>query len=410
MQAVAPSGNPFSIELPAEEELRCRQYGQARFLLCLAELGALLGVLLLLTFSGAARSLLDGSRSLFANRWAADLGYLLLIGVIVRAVQLPAHFLGEHWLERRFGLSRQRFKQWALEWITRSAVFGLVTLVLLFAVTETLRWWMWLIVPWSLAFLFGRNLFHDYVYNPVLSLFYPVQFLRRETFMLPGLGKRTLPVYQVQVSHRTRRANASIRLRGERTAIYVTDTLIDEFSDGEERVVMAHEFGHLYDHLHLETRTPSGIAQAQRKLMLGSGQLLAGLMSLLILHITAPWLGLAGAHDLAGIPLLAALTLFLARSFDPFLCREARRDEQDADRYALAITGDVPNYVSVMRKLRWMNLEESTSNPISRFFLDTHPSYSERVHLAKVYRRRHSQRKGGYRWRGWKCIQRHGRR
>lgn len=410
MQAVAPGGNEFSIELPAEEELLCRQYARARSLLCLSELGTLLGVLLLLTFSGASRYLLDATRDVISPRWAADLGYLILIGIIVRAAQLPAHFVGEHWLERRFGLSGQRFDQWALEWITRSVVFGLVTLALLFAVTETLRWWMWLIVPWSLAFLFGRNLFHDYVYNPVLTLFYPVHFLRRETFVLPGLGKRTLPVYQVQVSHRTRRANASIRLRGERTAIYVTDTLIDEFTDGEERVVMAHEFGHLYDHLHLETRTPSGIAQANRKLMLGSGQLLAGLVSLVIIHFAAAWLGLEGAHDLAGVPLLAALTLILARAFDPFLCEEARRDEKDADQYALAITGDVPNYVSVMRKLRWMNLEESTAHPVIRFFFDTHPSYSERVHLARVYRRRHSQRKGGYHWRGWRCIQRHGRR
>ena len=173
---------------------------------------------------------------------------------------------------------------------------------------------------------------------------------------------------------------------------------------------MAHEFGHLYDHLHLETRTRAGVTQAQRKLALGSGQLLAGVVSLCSVQLFAPWLGFQGAHDLAAVPLLAALTLVLARVFDPFLCAEARKDEQDADQYALAITGDVPNYVSVMRKLRRMNLEESTAHPLSHLLLDTHPSYTERVNLARSYRRRHQQRKGGYRWRGWRSIQRHGRR
>ena len=410
MQAAIPGATSFSIDLPDSDEEQCRQYGRSRFILNLGEFGVLAGVLLLLTFSGAARTLLTVTRTAGEPRWAADLTYLLAIGVIVRAVQLPVHFLGEHWLERRFELTPQRMSQWAVEWATRSVVFGLVTLLLLFAVTETLRWWMWVVVPWSLAFLFGRNLFYDWIYYPVQNLFYPVHFLRNETFALPGLGRRTLPVFQVQVSHRTRRANASIRLRGERTAIYVTDTLIDEFTDGEERVVMAHEFGHLYDHLHLERRTPAGIAQAQRKVKLGSAQLLAGLASLLLVQLFGGQLGLQGAHDLSAIPLLAALTLILARALDPLLCIEARKDEQDADEYALRITGDVPNYVSVMSKLRWMNLEESTHSPFSRLFFDTHPSYSERVDLAKRYRRRHSSRKGGYQWRGWRAVQRHGRR
>ncbi|MCC2669808.1 MAG: endopeptidase [Armatimonadetes bacterium] len=410
MQAAIPGANSFSIDLPDSEERLCRQYGRSRFALNLVEFGVLFGVLLLLTFTGGARSLLSMTRGFGEPRWAGDLVYLLVIGIIVRAVQLPAHFLGEHWLERRYGLSSQTLWQWAAEWLTRSAVLGLVTLLLLFAVTETLRWWMWVVLPWSLAFLFGRNLFYDWIYYPLQGLFYPVHFLRRESFELPGLGRRTLPVYQVQVSHRTRRANASIRLRGPRTAIYVTDTLIDEFTDGEERVVMAHEFGHLYDHLHLETRTRAGIAQAQRKLKLGSAQLLAGLASLLLVQLFGSRLGLQGAHDLAAIPLMAALTLFLGRTLDPLLCEAARKDEQDADEYALRITGDVPNYVSVMRKLRWMNLEESTPNPLSRFLFDTHPSYSERVDLAKRYRRRHQSRKGGYQWRGWRAVQRHGRR
>jgi STE24 endopeptidase len=392
----------------AEEEL-CRRYGRARFLLNVAEFCVPLGMLVLLTFSGGARSLLTLSHPTGLSVWIGDLEFLVLIGFLVRLALLPLQFAGEHWLDRRFGLSHQSLASWAWEWLCRSIVFGFGTVLLLFPVMESLRWIPVLIVLWCAVFVFGRRLFFDCVYYPLIACFYPVRFLRNETFALPGVGKITLPVYQVRVSHNTRRANAGIRLRGKKTAIYVTDTLIDEFTDGEERVVMAHEFGHLYDHLHLEERTRAGVAQAHRKLRLGSVQLLAGLVSLLIMHLLAPTLGLQGVHDLAGFPLLAALTLGLGQLLSPLLCAEARRDERDADEYALAVTGDVGNYISVMRKLRRMNLEESCSGPLCRLLFDTHPSYTERVRLAMEYRRRHHRHKAPH-WRGWRNVQRTGRR
>jgi Zn-dependent protease with chaperone function len=144
--------------------------------------------------------------------------------------------------------------------------------------------------------------------------------------------------------------------------------------------------------------------------MLGSAQFLAGGVSLCLVHLFSPLFHLHGVQDLSGFPLLAALTLALAYCLSPLLCSEARRDERDADEYALAVTGDVENYVSVMRKLRRMNLEERDYHPWSRFFFDTHPSYAERVHLAQQYRRRHPSRRKAPHWRGWRHIQRHGRR
>jgi STE24 endopeptidase len=396
------------IELSPAEEALCARYCRTRLLLSLAEIGVLLVLLAGLTLTRTSTSLL--ALCAVGPGWENHLLYLLLLGCLARTAQFPFQLLGEFWLDRRAGLSHQSLGSWLWEWFCRSVLFAAATVVVLFPVVETLRWWPILALPWCVLFMFGRNLFYDYLYYPLLSLFYPVRFLRYETFPVPGVDRVTLPVYQVQVSHKTRRANAAIRLRGKKTAIYVTDTLIDEFTDGEERVVMAHEFGHLYDHLHLEERTRAGVAQAHRKLMLGSAQLLAGAVSLLALHLTAPLLGLNGVQDLAGFPLLAALTLVLAHLFAPFLCAEARRDERDADEYALAVTGDVENYVSVMRKLRHLNLEESCPSPISRFLFDTHPSYSERVHLAHHYRRRYSRRKKSQHWRGWRGIQRHGRR
>lgn len=398
-----------SIELAPAEEEQCRSYNRAKVNLGVAEFVVLIATLVVLTFSGAAEALVAATHRATYPVWAGDLTYLLAVGLVTRLILLPFHYLNEHWLEVRYGLSSQSARAWLWEWFCRSTVFGVATLCVLFPVVETLPWWKWLILPWCVLFVLLRGWFFEYVYYPLLACFYPVSFLRYETFSMPGVGKRTLPVYEIKVSHRTRRANASIRLRGERTAIYVTDTLIDEFTDGEERVVMAHEFGHLYDHLHLEARTRAGVAQAHRKLAWGSVQVLAAVASFLALHVGAPAIGLTGVQDLAGFPLLAATTLTLATILTPLLCAEARRDERDADEYALAVTGDVGSYVSVMRKLRRMNLEESDARGIGYLLFGTHPSYNERVLLALQYRRRLRRRKVRP-WRGWRHIQRHGRR
>lgn len=410
MAHAAVNPEAFCIDLSDAEEELCRQYGHAKLYLALTELLLLLGVLAALTFTGGAAVLDAYARVPGAPAWTHDLIFLILVGLVARLALFPLQLFNEHWLDRRYGVSCQSLPSWAWEWFCRSAAFGLAVVVTLFPVVETLRWWPLLVLPWCAAFLLVRPLFYNLIYYPLLSWFYPVRFLRKESFNLPGIGQRTLPVYEVQVSHKTRRANAAIRLRGDRSAVYITDTLARECCSAEERVVMAHEFGHLYDQLHLETHTRAGVAQAYRKLMLGTAQLAAGIASLTLLHLLAPALHLRPEWHLHTFPLLAALTLALAHLFSPFLCAEARRDEQDADEYALSITGDVESYVSVMRKLRRLNLEESTFHFLSRFLFDTHPSYRERVHLAMHHRRRVHHRRKGRTWRGWKQIQHHGRR
>jgi STE24 endopeptidase len=395
------------LRLPEAEERRCRRYAYYRLVLSFLELVAPVTLLAGLTLGGGAGALLALVAPL--PPLAAQVSYLALLGVLVHVVLLPIQFSREHWLERKFGISRQGSVSWLVEWTARSAITGAALAAALLPVVATLRWWPALALFWCTLFLPARAAFFRLLYYPLLASFYPVSFLRHETFSLPGVGRITLPVYLVRVGHKTRRANAGIRIHGSKRAIYVTDTLLEAFNDEEERVVMAHEFGHLYDQLHLEERTRTGIAQAHRKLLLASAQILSALAALTLMHFLAPRLGLAGVADLAGFPLLAGFTLLLSHGLSPLLYAEARRDEHDADNYALQITGDLRSYVSVMRKLRRLNLEESAPSGLTRLLLDTHPSYVARVREALGYRPRRRRRRPAH-WRGWRHIQRHGRR
>jgi Zn-dependent protease with chaperone function len=317
---------------------------------------------------------------------ALDL-FLMLLGV--RFALLPLHWITGYRLERRFKLLRQSAWNWLGDWALVTFLFAVLATAFLTPVVSTLRWWPWLLVPWIVVYIVLRALFYQWLFLPVVSLFYPVRFLRAESFYLPGIGRRIMPVYEVKVSDKTRRMNACVLLNGSSGSVLVTDTLIDDFTDAEERVAIAHEFGHLYDRLFLEERTTFGLAQARRKIFLTAGGLLiAATVTLAMMEFLARPLGFGGVADLAAVPLEAALMLCFTQLLAPFTNAESRTDEREADEYALRITRDPQSYLSVMRKLRRVNLEESSPCFLDRFLFGDHPTYIERLQMGRDYQRR----------------------
>jgi STE24 endopeptidase len=383
--------------LDEEEEAVCARYARVKFGWAVAEMALLLATLAGLTLTGAAGAI----ASYLAGLTRSDLGhtflFLVATGLLVRLAVLPVQFASEHVVERLFGLSRQSALDWLADWVLATTVFGGMLLLFLTPLVLTMHWvheWYWCLLltpPWLAAFCLLRAFYYRKLYLPVLSLFYPVRYLTAESFFLPGIGRRQMAVYEVEVAKKTRRCNACVILSGGTGSVLVTDTLVDQFSDAEEKVVIAHEFGHLYDRLFLEERTSAGLAQARRKLWFaGGGWLGVAILGLCVVQLLESPLGLH-VDDLAAFPLEVALVLGLGQLLAPLLNAESRIDEREADEYALKITRDVESYFAVMNKLRRINLEESAPGALDRLFYGTHPSYLERCQIG------HSFAKGGSR-------------
>jgi Zn-dependent protease with chaperone function len=369
-------------------ERQCERYARLKLWLSAFEYLLLMGTLASLTLTGAAGGWLHALRIELGAPYLVMFVYLAGGAAAARLAVLPVQFISGHLVERRFGISRQSAIQWLTEWAVTSLLFSLPLLLLATPLVMFLRWWPLLLLPVVVGLLALRLLYYEWLFLPLLSLFSPVRFLRTECLHLPGLGRRMLPVYEVQVSHKTRRANAGILL-GRHPRVLVTDTLIDAFTDAEERVAIAHEFGHLYDHLFLEVRTAFGLGQARRKLLWnGAAWLIAAWMTFGLESWAAPALGLPRVGDPAAAPLLAAMFLLFVPVVLPLANAEARVDEREADEYALKITHDAPSYLSLMEKLKRLNLEERRPGFISRLFFDTHPSYLERIRLGRAFRSR----------------------
>jgi STE24 endopeptidase len=377
----------------AEERL-CALYSRARFRFLLLEMGLLALFLVWISVTGEAH-LLDEVLNRCLPPGFAHIGlYLFLTLLAVRFTLLPLHWVAGYRLERRFKLLHQSPLSWLRDWCVVTLLFAGLATLFLTPVVFTLRWWPWLLIPWIVVYVALRAFYYRWLFLPVVSLFYPIRYLRAESFYLPGIGRRLMPVYEVKVSDKTRRMNACVLLNGQSGSVLVTDTLIDDFTAAEERIAIAHEFGHLYDHLFLEEQTSAGLAQARRKVMLtGGGLLVAAAATLAGMELLAPALGFSGVADLGAVPLEAALMLVCTQLIAPFTNREARTDEREADEYALRITRDPESYLSVMRKLRRVNLEESRPCFLDRFLFGDHPTYLERLQMGREYQRRFADEK-----------------
>jgi STE24 endopeptidase len=179
-------------------------------------------------------------------------------------------------------------------------------------------------------------------------------------------------VFEWGLGAKSRRANAALVGSGGTRRILLSDTLLNEYSDDEIEVILAHELAH-----HVRRDIAKGIL-LEFLLLLVAGAAAA-------FAITAVWLrlGLRGPADPAGLPvlLLAAGAVMLAAT--PLVNAVSRYNERKADEFALASTQRRDAFVSAMRRLGAQNLSEESPSKASVWMFHTHPPIAERIAAAK---------------------------
>src|SRR4030095_12347857 len=108
-------------------------------------------------------------------------------------------------------------------------------------------------------------------------------------------GTRIVGVYEWALGAKTRKANAALTGLGATRRILVSDTMLEQYSDDEIEVVLAHELGH---HVHHDI---------WRALALERALILLGFfVADVTLRTMGAQLGLQALTDPAGVPLLVA--------------------------------------------------------------------------------------------------------
>jgi STE24 endopeptidase len=241
------------------------------------------------------------------------------------------------------------------------------------------RWWLWAaggMVLFSIALTsLGPVLF--------LPIFYKLQRIEdpdltaRLTRVAEREGARVIGVYRMDMSSKTRRANAMVAGLGKTQRVILGDTLLEGFTPDEIEVVVAHEVAH-YKHRDLWT----GIVVSAALTLVGL--LIAGR----VLDALAGRGPLEGRADLAALPLLLLSLGVFGLITMPLGNLWSRWRESEADRAALRATGMTIPFIGAMRRLATLNLANAEPNPLVEALLYSHPSIARRIAMAERFEAR----------------------
>jgi len=336
-------------------------------------LGGFFAVALIL--SGLAQTLKVLVQSSTGRPMLVVAGYFFLLTVTYSVLTFPLEYYGGFRLPHRFGLSNQTLR----EWLVDEAKSGLLGLALGLIVVETVYFllgalpdWWWLVTA-GLMLVFGvimANL------APVLlvPIFYKLKLLEDESLeaRLKSLAERARTtvrgVYTIDLSSKTKAANAMVMGLGNTRRIVLGDTLLDHYRSDEIETILAHELGH------------------QSRHDLWWGLLLQSLLSvggLYAANLALRWgvqvLGYSGLDDVASMPFLAlVMGAFLAVT-TPLVNAFSRWREWMADEYALRITDKPRAFVSAMVRLANQNMADVDPEPWVEFLLYSHPAVGKRI-------------------------------
>lgn len=339
-------------------------------------------VLVILLATGFSRSLRSAAEAFSSNPTLVVLVYVVFLSAITEIGTLPLGFYSGFLLERRYGLLNERLGSWAIDQVKAFAI-GLVfgcggAAVVYFCIRwSPTGWWLPAGVVFALVIVGMANL------APVLllPLFYSVKPLADESLrarlvaLANRAGARVVGVYEWGLGDKSKKANAALAGLGGTRRILVSDTMLKDYTEDEIEVVLAHELAH---HVH---------GDIWKGVVFESALVVAGLfLASRVLGRLAPWFGIAGPADVAGLPLLLLAAGAVSLVMLPAALAMSRAYERAADRFALSLTRNPAAFVSAMKRLGAQNLAEEDPSKLVEWLFYSHPPLRERIAAAQAFR------------------------
>lgn len=368
-----------SIPNPERQE-KARQYARLNRRLMLVNLALSGGYSLAWLLLGWSKQLSFTVQSLTANPWLQVALYLLAFGGILYLFNLPLSWIESYHLPHRFELSTQTWRGWIIDQLKGLAVGGLLGLLVLEIVYAVLRaapqsWWIW-----ATLFLLFFNVLLGYLAPvllfPIFNKFKPLgeehaDLVERLKQLGQRAGAHVEGVYEMDMSRRTKAANAALTGLGRTRRIILGDTLLREFSADEIETVLAHELGH---HVHKDIP----LLMAVSALVTVVGMFLVSLL----MAWGVPFFGFGAVGELGTLPLfLLAFGAFQLLVL-PLVNALSRWRERLADQYAIQVTGKPAVYAAALARLADQNLAEADPEPWVEWLLYDHPPIGKRIAMA----------------------------
>jgi Zn-dependent protease with chaperone function len=367
-----------AVAIDPDRQTAARAYARARHRLLLINL--IVSFLLVAGFllSGASVWLKD-LLAFAGNRWLLVTLYLAIVFIGYEIITLPLSWYGGSVLPHRFDMSTQTPRGWLTDEaksLGLGLLFGVPIALGVYWLLDSqpTTWWIWASVAATVLGVI-MNFLAPVLLLPIFYKLTPLDdhaLVARVTALAEKTGLRIAGVYTINLSSRTRAANALFMGMGRTKRIALGDTLYAEFPPDEIETVIAHELGHQVHHdLPLEV-----VVQA-----------VFTTCGLFVAHLFLQWgvarFGLEGSADVAALPLLVLAAAIFSLLTMPLANAISRWRERLADDFALRVTGKPTAFASAMTRLANQNLAQVAPPRWLVWLLYTHPPISERIAAAQ---------------------------
>jgi STE24 endopeptidase len=324
--------------------------------------------LIYLWSSGGAAALRDTLRRRAHSETEVRFLFGAALALVARAAALlPSFYL--YRVERTMELTVELTRVWGLFWIghTLLAMFvaGIIAAVVLWLAERTHQWYVYTIIG-ILACSIGWSYASPYFQAPQSRAIRPLGGALGEQLraMLARAGLARVPVLVEHVSNSPTGSAVVLGLGGSRR-ILLTDTLIAGDTRPEVEYQVAYEVGHI---VHGD---PLSIA------LIEGG---------VIIVFTAIAIAIADRirfrrddDPLSRLTVVGALLAVVYLAAVPVRNAALRSYDFDADRYAVALTGDRAAAVRALVRASDQRMEEVCPELLATLFLDAHPGSGARI-------------------------------
>lgn len=334
-------------------------------------------ILLAIILSGLLGALDVLARSVPIHPYLQGILFIFAISVLFWVTGLPFSLYSTFSIEARFGFNKTTPRLYVMDTLKSaalSAVIGASVLLALFWFMDRTGglWWVWAFCAMT-AFQLVMSILAPLVIAPLFNKFTPLpeaELRDRISALAEKLNFRTRGIFIVDSSKRSRHSNAYFTGLGRAKRIVLYDTLVRTHSVEEILSVLAHEIGH-------EKRN-----HIKKGLAISTALSLVGFW---VVSLLLPWQPLYQAFGFTqpGYHSLIILLGFCSGPFtfflQPLFSMRSRRQEYEADRFAVQAVGSAAGMRSALLRLSRENLSNLTPHPLYSFFHYSHPTLAERI-------------------------------
>ena len=377
----------YLAKVSGEARAKSNAYFEGGYVLQLVDLVYALAIAGLLLWLQISTRIRDWAEARTHSRSYQVMLYATVYLLLTTAAALPLALYEGFFREHAYGLSNQSLGSWLAEFgiqFVITLITALLVLPVLYAVIRRSRdgWWLWG-AGLAIALQVVMLVIYPVFIAPLFNQYTPLPDGALKTRILSLARANDVPaenVWVMDASKQSNRISANVSGFLGTTRISLTDNLLKQDNADEVLAVMGHEIGHYAMGHTLRLLLLMGLVTIAGFAFVNWGFVIA-------CEIFGGQWQVRKVSDVAGLPLLAALSALFFFLATPLTNSISRTTEFQADLFGLNAVRKPDAFASVMLKLStYRKLEPGHWEEVIFF---THPSGRTRIEAAMRWKKEH---------------------